>query len=196
VNLCLSPAKYEPVSKSEPGSDDDRSQKDSERKERLPHFLHLWFPPEAGCRKIAQIFNRRFVVARRTPVGKTLVSELIRQQRYEIDVLRGQIKRAKPCLVPKNLIWAVDLTGKATLDGETPFVLGILEHVSRAAQAYFVMLNPCLPRACALILKKSARYRFKIARRTSGQNNFDLQQTGPQPANGRLATLWGPFVSR
>jgi hypothetical protein len=89
--------------------------------------------PQAGCRRIAQTFNRRFAIARRMTVGKTLVSELIRQHRYEIDVLRRQIKRAKPRLVPKNLIWAVDLTGKATLDGKTRIVLGILEHASRAA---------------------------------------------------------------
>ncbi len=89
--------------------------------------------PEAGCRAIADSFNRRFAAKRRMTVGKTFVSELVRQHRYEIDVVRRQIKNARPKPVPRNLVWALDLTGKATLDGRTRLVLGILEHASRAA---------------------------------------------------------------
>jgi len=89
--------------------------------------------PHTGCRKIADCFNRRFEVARKMTVGKTYVSNMIRQHYYEIQVLRKQIKNAKPKAVPHNLIWALDLTGKATLDGQTRLVLAILEHGSRAA---------------------------------------------------------------
>ena len=66
-------------------------------------------------------------------VGKTFVSELLREHRYEIELLRRQIKNRRPKPVPKNLVWALDLTGKTTLDGSTRIVLGILEHASRAA---------------------------------------------------------------
>ena len=89
--------------------------------------------PEAGCRAIADSFNRRFAAKRRMTVGKTFVAELVRQHRYEIDVVRRRIKNARPKPVPRNLVWALDLTGKATLDGRTRLVLGILEHASRAA---------------------------------------------------------------
>ncbi len=89
--------------------------------------------PPAGCRAISDIFNRRFAAKRRMTVGKTFVAELVRQHRYQIDIVRKDIKRAKPRAVPKNLVWALDLTGKATLDGRTRIVLGILEHASRAA---------------------------------------------------------------
>lgn len=89
--------------------------------------------PHAGCRALANIFNRRFAAKRRMTVGKTFVSEVIRQHHYEIDIVRRGIKNARPRPVPKNLVWAVDLTGKATLDGSTRLVLGILEHASRAA---------------------------------------------------------------
>ncbi len=65
--------------------------------------------------------------------GKTFVSEFLRGQRYEVEVLRRQIKNARPRSVPKNLVWALDLSGKATLGGSTRVVLGILEHASRAA---------------------------------------------------------------
>ncbi len=89
--------------------------------------------PEAGCRRIADSFNRRFAARRRMTVGKTFVSEFLREHRYEVEVLRRQIKNARPRPVPKNLLWALDLTGKATLEGKTRIVLGILEHASRAA---------------------------------------------------------------
>jgi len=93
--------------------------------------------PRAGCRAIATIFNRRFgghpSHKRRATVGKTFVYDLIRRHRYEIEVVRRQIKNAKPRPVPKNLIWGLDLTGKVTLDGRTHLVLAILEHASRAA---------------------------------------------------------------
>jgi len=37
--------------------------------------------------------------------------------------------------------WALDLTGKATLDGRTRLVLGILEHASRAALGLEALQN-------------------------------------------------------
>ena len=89
--------------------------------------------PEAACRRIADSFNPRFAVKRRMMVGKTFVSEVIRKHRYEIGIVRRQIKNARPRPVPRNLVWAFDLTGKTTLDGKTRLVLGILEHASRAA---------------------------------------------------------------
>src|SRR5467141_3240852 len=89
--------------------------------------------PQAGCRCIAHSFNRRFAAKRRTTVGKTFVSELLREHRYEVENLRRHIKNARPKPVPRNLVWGLDLTGKTMLDGRTRLVLGILEHASRAA---------------------------------------------------------------
>ena len=89
--------------------------------------------PHSGCRKIADCFNRRFESTRQMTVGKSYVSDTIRQHYYEITVLRRQIKNAKPKAVPCNLVWALDLTGKTTHDGKTCLVLAILEHASRAA---------------------------------------------------------------
>jgi putative transposase len=89
--------------------------------------------PQAGCRRIADSFNRRFAASRKMTVGKTIVSHVIRQHRYEIEVERCRIKNAKPRPVPKNLVWGLDLTGKVTLEGETRLILGVIEHASRAA---------------------------------------------------------------
>ena len=89
---------------------------------------------EAGtCRAIALVFNRRFAGKRNMTVGRTWVNEVIRKHRYEIEIVRRQIKNARPRAVPRNLIWGLDLTGKATLDGRTCAVLAILEHASRSA---------------------------------------------------------------
>lgn len=89
--------------------------------------------PHTGCRKIVDCFNRLFEEARKMTVGKTYVSDTIRKHYHEILVLRRQIKNAKQKAVSRNLIWALDLTGRTTLDGRTRLVLGIIEHASRAA---------------------------------------------------------------
>ena len=89
--------------------------------------------PQASCRSIRDSFNRRFAARRKMRVGRTFVWQLLRQHRYDIEVLRRRIKNARPRPVPANLVWALDLTGKTTLDGSTRIVLGILEHASRAA---------------------------------------------------------------
>jgi putative transposase len=65
--------------------------------------------------------------------GKKCRGGAIRKHRYEIDILRKEIKCAKPKPVPRNLIWAADLTGKTTLDGSTRLILAILERASRGA---------------------------------------------------------------
>jgi transposase InsO family protein len=88
--------------------------------------------PQTGCRTIAQVFNRRCAVNKQMTVGKTFVSQVIRAHRYEIQVTRKNIKHAKPRLVPRNLIWAMDLTGKTDTEGKTHALLGIVEHHSRA----------------------------------------------------------------
>lgn len=89
--------------------------------------------PRAGCRALADCFNRRFAIRRGMTVGKTFVADLVRTHRHDIAMLRRDIKNARPKPAPRNLVWGMDLTGKATLDGRTRLVLGILDHGSRAA---------------------------------------------------------------
>src|SRR5882672_5287327 len=43
--------------------------------------------PEAGCRRIANSFNRRFAAKKRITVGKTFVSEFFRERCYEVESL-------------------------------------------------------------------------------------------------------------
>ncbi len=90
--------------------------------------------PDAGCRAIALVFNRRRGV-KRMSVGKSYVHDLIRKYQFEIHILRRQIKKTPPKLVPHNLAWGLDLTGKTDNDGNTHTLLGIIEHHSRACLA-------------------------------------------------------------
>jgi transposase InsO family protein len=88
---------------------------------------------DGTCRAIADVFNRRFAATKRMTVGKTFVAGAIRKHQHEILAMRREIRNARPRRVPRNSVWAADLTGKTTLDARTQAVLGILEHASRAA---------------------------------------------------------------
>lgn len=88
--------------------------------------------PDAGCRKIADTFNRIFAQSRRMTVSKTFANDVIRRHNYEIKVLRRTLKNRTPRPVPANLIWGMDLTGKTDGQGRLHNMLGIVEHQSRA----------------------------------------------------------------
>ncbi|MEK6692905.1 MAG: hypothetical protein AABY44_05700 [Nitrospirota bacterium] len=64
-------------------------------------------------------------------VSKTFVNEIIRKQKYEIQVLRKKIKNSKPKGIPGDLIWGIDLAGKKDSHGNLYHILGIVEHKSR-----------------------------------------------------------------
>jgi transposase InsO family protein len=89
--------------------------------------------PDHGCRKIANTFNhlhRR----RDETVGKSFVAAVLKGQEQEILRLRREIKHRQPRPVPRNLLWALDLTFLPDPSGPRP-VLGLLDHGSRACLA-------------------------------------------------------------
>ena len=88
--------------------------------------------PQAGCRRIADICNRRFAASRKVTVGKTYVHQILQRHDYEVQILRRNLKHAKPKLLPRNLIWGIDLTGKTDTKGSLHFLFGIIDHGSRA----------------------------------------------------------------
>lgn len=91
--------------------------------------------PEAGCRAIALDFNRRFArhkeIRRRMTMGKSFVANTIRRHCYEIEILRRRIKHRVPSTLPRNLVWAMDLTGKMDAAGNMHMIFGLLDHGSR-----------------------------------------------------------------
>ena len=88
--------------------------------------------PGVGCRTIAIAFNRRYAVSHQMTVGRTFVSDTLRRHRYEIEVMRREIKHRVPRPVPRNLVWAMDLTGKGDAAGNMHIIFGIIDHGTRA----------------------------------------------------------------
>ncbi len=87
--------------------------------------------PQAGCRTISDIFNRRFATSRHITVGKTCVHRILQRHQYEIQILRRKLKHTTPRPVARNLIWGLDLTGKTDSNGKLHALLGIIDHGSR-----------------------------------------------------------------
>jgi putative transposase len=96
--------------------------------------------PSNGCRKLADSFNRRFA-HKGVTVSKSYVNDLVRQHQYEIQVLRKKIKHRRPRPVPLNRIWAMDLTGKQDSNKQTHYILGLVEHGSRASLCLHALKN-------------------------------------------------------
>lgn len=89
--------------------------------------------PKMGYRKIADTFNRCFSSTQNMTVGKTWVSDVIRQHQYEIQALRKKIKNSQPKPIPKNLVWGMDITCKVDQQEMGHAILGLVESHSRAS---------------------------------------------------------------
>jgi transposase InsO family protein len=90
---------------------------------------------------LAHSFNRQFAATRGVRVGKTFVHEVVQKHRYEIEVLHRKLKHRKPRPLPRNLIWAIDLTGKRDAGGKSHSILGILDHGSRVNLALEALVD-------------------------------------------------------
>jgi len=91
--------------------------------------------PYMGCRTLANLFNQIYTEKRKMTVGKTYISRVIQQHRYEIQVLRRRIKNRKPKPQSKNLIWGIDLTQVRDTNNQPHTLLGIIDHGTRACVA-------------------------------------------------------------
>jgi putative transposase len=88
--------------------------------------------PEAGCRTIAHVFNRRWAARRDITVSKTYVAETIQRYQYLIYKARRRLKHRVPRPMPRNQVWGCDLLVKTDTNGQPHLALAILDHASRA----------------------------------------------------------------
>jgi putative transposase len=88
--------------------------------------------PDAGCRTIAHVFNRRFAARKGMTVGKSYVAETVKRHQYAILSARRKLKHAIPRPIPRHLIWGLDLTMKRDARGRSRLILAIVDHASRA----------------------------------------------------------------
>ena len=86
--------------------------------------------PGTSCRTLANSFNRRYSVSRGITVGRTFVLYTVLRYRYEIEMLRRDLKHRVPPALPKNLVWGLDLTGKTDAQGKLHMIMGLLDHGS------------------------------------------------------------------
>jgi len=86
---------------------------------------------EAGCRKLADMFNRHHAGLDGHTVGKTFVSNLIRDHQYDIQQRRREWRRRRYAPGLPNLVWGMDGTGKVDEQGKQHFLLGVIDHGTR-----------------------------------------------------------------
>lgn len=168
--------------------------------------------PQAGCRTIADICNRRFAATRKVTVGKTFVHQVLQHNQYEIRILRSKLKHAKPEVIQRNLIWGLDLTGKTDSNGKLHALLGIIDHGSRAL-LHLQALHDKTSRTLLACLSEiiTAYGKPKIIRTdneaifTSKEFRFGLKQLGirhqrTDPGcpwqNGRIERLFGTLKQK
>lgn len=132
--------------------------------------------PDAGCRRIADSFNRRFArhaeERRRATVGKSFVAETIRAHRHEIDVARRNIKHRMPPALPRNLVWAMDLTGKGDSAGDTHMILGLIDHGSRTLLTLAALPNKGSWTLLGHLFLAIGKYGKPTAMRTDNESVF------------------------
>lgn len=85
----------------------------------------------AGCRRLADIFNRRHAGTDGTTIGKSTVANLLRERQHQVLLLRRNLRRRRYQAGRPNMVWGMDGTGKTDVAGTLHFLLGILDHGTR-----------------------------------------------------------------
>lgn len=88
--------------------------------------------PHGSCRTIAATFCAMYHGVEK--VSKSWVAVLLRDEKYRVEVVRKQIRSRRPPILPRNRIWALDLTFVPMGTG-TKIALGIIDHGTRACIA-------------------------------------------------------------
>ncbi|WP_152223094.1 integrase core domain-containing protein [Pseudomonas sp. SCB32] len=87
--------------------------------------------PTAGCRRMADTFNRLHAQRRQITVSKSFVAYMLRRERYAVECKRRELRRLKPSTSIRNTVWALDLTGKQDIHGQRHNILGLIDHGTR-----------------------------------------------------------------
>lgn len=87
--------------------------------------------PKAGCRAIADVFNRRH--GPDLTVGKSFVADTLKRHAHEVWAERRRMRNRKPGPTPRNQVWGLDMTGKTDSQGKLHLIMGLVDHGSRLA---------------------------------------------------------------
>lgn len=97
--------------------------------------------PVLGGRKIADLFNRKFEAKKGMTVSKSYVYDKIKQNQYQIQVLRRVMKHKRPKALPKNVCWGMDLTTVTDEQGNQHQILAVVDYGSRRCLCLQVTKN-------------------------------------------------------
>jgi putative transposase len=101
--------------------------------------LKVLMGQHAGCRKVAQTFNRLHGPV--VTVGKTFFSDVIKAHLYELVCLRRDMRAKKPVPVAVNAVWGMDMSFLTDDSGKTHAFVGVIDHGSRVCTKLAVLLN-------------------------------------------------------
>mgnify|MGYP003382313327 CR=1 FL=1 len=132
--------------------------------------LRLKALSNSGARTVASIFNQLHARHGET-VGKTFVANLIRDNEEAILRLRRMLKHLKPRRLPKNLIWALDLTFLPGTEQPRP-VLGLVDHGTRLCLALTQLRDRSTIGVLRLLLDALERCGKPKALRTDNERIF------------------------
>ncbi len=97
--------------------------------------------PGSGCRSLSNVFNRLHAAIDGMTVGKTWVSNLLREHHRARDAYSSAIKHRVPDPMACNAVWGMDLTFKQDEAGDLHPILGIIDHGSRKALVLLPLQN-------------------------------------------------------
>ncbi len=179
----------------------------------IDELIHLKaLMPKAGCRRIADCFNRRFAAKKQITVSKSYVAYTLRQRQYEIAKARRRIKRHTTKAGPRNRTWALDLTGKQGIHGQQHAILGLIDHGSRRLLSLACLPNKSAWTLLGYLFLAIGRYGKPQAIRSDNERIFtgrvfraglrlagirqQLSDLGCPWQNGRIERLFGTLKSK
>lgn len=128
---------HEPTPRGFRRANDNRSRAPAAHHRRKPDWIReeiLAYAArfiETSCRELANMFNRRHAGLDGHTVGKTFVSDLIRDHQYDVQQRRRAWRRRRYFPGLPNRVWGVDGTGKTDEKGRQHFLLGVVDHGTR-----------------------------------------------------------------
>jgi transposase InsO family protein len=168
--------------------------------------------PDAGCRRLADVFNRRFAKARKMTVSKSYVAYTLMRERYAIEMERKRMRRKKPFNLTKNTVWAIDLTGKQDARGQIHSILGIIDHGTRRLLTLNAPVNKCAWTLLGHLFLAIGKYGKPKALRSDNEHIFtgkvfrlglrlagirhQRTQLGCSWENGRIERLFGTLKNK
>jgi putative transposase len=127
---------------------------------------------QAGCRRLADIFNRRHAVSGGMTVGKSFVANALRQHACEVMRLRRDLRKRRYKPGRPNVVWGIDGTGKTDEANDLHFLLGIVDHGTRRCLTLEALKNKTSITILRALLDAIERYGKPQAIRTDNEAIF------------------------